>query len=42
MTRKEMEQMVVERIRSGLPIYGWMMDIAIEMALRDKEEQENA
>lgn len=35
----KMEEMVIEMIREGKPLHGLAREIAIEMALREKEEE---
>jgi hypothetical protein len=40
LTRKEIKEMVIERIRRGLPLHGWMRDIAVEIALEAEEEKQ--
>lgn len=37
MTYYEMVEMVKEHIREGKPLHGYMMEIAIEIALDEKE-----
>ena len=42
MTYNEMIEMVKKAIRNGEKLYGRMMDIAIDLTLKEMEEEEEA
>lgn len=37
MTYKEMKEMVKKMIENGEKLHGWAMEVAVEMALEEKE-----